>query len=63
MMDERTYRKELHGGKARRQRIIENKMLLANLKATENFLSEQGQGSYAYYIRQALDIIFPEWRE
>lgn len=42
---------------------LEDKILMTNLIATENFLSKQGQGSYAYYIRQALDKLYPEWRD
>lgn len=42
---------------------IEDKILLANLKATEKFLREQGQGAFAYYIRQALDYMYPLWEE
>lgn len=42
---------------------LEERILMANLKATEKYLHELGQGSYSYYVRQALDKLYPNWRE
>lgn len=45
---------ELHGGETRRKRKLEKKILLANLKSTENMLVEENHPNYAHYVRQAI---------
>lgn len=42
---------------------IKDKTLLANLKATEKYLRKEGRDAYAYYVRQALDYMYPLWEE
>lgn len=37
--------------------------LLNNLMATEKHLRNTGHGNYAHYVRQALDRLYPSWRD
>ena len=42
---------------------LEDRVLKANLMATERRLWRKNQPSSAFYVRQALDKLYPGWRE